>query len=86
MDFPGNPLDSVRPKAHLKSFPSTQQDLKLITPYSYIALHFTGVGYVPRKNIGTRWGSNTMALCRIYSVWCPPSFAFSGTAVVNLSH
>lgn len=45
MDVPGNPLDSVRPKAHLKSFPSTHQDLRLITPYGYIALLRTSPGW-----------------------------------------
>lgn len=44
MDFPGKPLDSARPKTDLKSFPSIQQELKLIAPYSnYNILHFSGL-------------------------------------------
>lgn len=45
MDFLGNPLDSVRLKAYLRSFPPTQQDLNLITPFSYIALLRTSLGW-----------------------------------------
>lgn len=96
MDFPGKPLDSARPKTDLKSFPSIQQELKLIAPYSnYNILHFSGLPWsgacsgkkckISGKKTGPG-GFNTMAICGICFILCSPAIPFGGVAVAYLYH
>lgn len=88
-DFPGTPLDSVRSKALLRSFPCTQEDLNLLTPYSYTVLLRTSSCrsiHTLRKQSLTPVGGPTPWHYTEYTPFCAPHHSILVVCLWLMSH